>query len=139
MKLARSLSLLLLFSISTACSSNPDPQVNPQTPEEKPPEPITLKVTPQISMAGFQGATIRIDYRIARHPDNRSYRLTVGDEGSEIYGHERSLDGERERVQFNPIFIDNLYEGSYKAVLTLTRSEGGVEKKYIATKTFSVQ
>lgn len=135
MKLARSLSLFLLFSISTACSSNPKPQV---APEEKPPEPVFLKIYPPNSLAGINGATIWIDYRIYPHPDNRSYMVRWGDEGGEWGGTGRSLEGENEPYVFPRVWVERLYEGQYEVRLTLTRVENGREKEYRALAKFSV-
>lgn len=139
MKLARSLSLFLLFSTSIACSSNPKPQVNPLSPEEKLPEPITLRVFPPTSFAGVSGATVWIDYRIARHPDNRSYFINWGDEGGEWGGTGRSLEGDEEPYVFPRIFVQYLYEGRYEVRLTLKRIENGRAKEYRAIAKFSVQ
>jgi len=135
MKLARSLSLFLLFSISTACSSNPKPQVGP---EEKPPEPITLKVYPTNSFAGTNGTTIRIEYRIAPHPGNRSYWISWSDEGGEWGGTGRSLDGDNEPYVFPQVFVSYLYAGQYEVRLILTRIENGKEKEYRAIQKFTV-
>lgn len=139
MKLARSLSLFLLFSISIGCSSNPKPQVFPLSPtEEKPPEPIILRIFPLTSLAGINGATVWIDYRIARHPDNRSYWISWSDEGGEWGGMGRSMEGESEPYIFPRIFVDNLYEGNYTVVLILTRIENSRGKEYKALAKFSV-
>ena len=138
MKLARSLSLFLLFSISIACGSNPEPQVDPQSPEERPPEPATIQASPSHSLAGISGATVRITYRIPRHPDNRRFRISWGDEGGEWGATEKSLDGENSPVAFDPFSIHYLGPGSYTVTLTLIRIENGKEKEYREIQKFTV-
>ncbi len=97
---------------------------------------IQLKVYPQV-VSSING-TVRIDYRIPRNPDNRSYSIVVRDDVSEIAVHEASLDGEYEKVVFNPIWIDHLEAGNYKVIGTLVRNQDGKEKEYYATETFTV-
>lgn len=139
MKLARSVPLFLLFSISIACSLNPKPQVTPgYYKEESPPEPVTLRVYPPFSPAGAKGATVSVVYAIARHPDNKSYWLFWSDEIGEVGGKGKSLEGENELYTFPQILVDKLYRGDYTVVLILTRIENGVEKKYRAIAKFSV-
>ena len=133
MKLARLLSLFLLFSIS--CSSNPKPQM---APEEKPPEPTTIQASPSHALAGVVGATVRITYRIPRHPDNRRFRISWGDEGGEWGATEKSLDGADSPVAFDPFYINYLEPGSYTVTLTLIRSENGRERTYRAVARFTV-
>lgn len=128
--------LVLLFAIG--CSSNPKPQVTPLSPEEKPPEPVTLRVFPPNSLAGISGATIWIDYKITRHPDNRNYMVKWGDEGGEWGGTGRNLDGDNEPYTFPRIFVADLYAGQYEVRLTLIRIENGREKEYRALAKFSV-
>ncbi|MBI2068909.1 MAG: hypothetical protein HYT67_02310 [Candidatus Yanofskybacteria bacterium] len=134
---AKLLLLLLLFTIG--CSSNPKLQVTPRSPgEEKPPEPVALKVFPLISFAGISEVTIRIDYRIAPHPGNRSYWISWSDEGGEWGGTGRSLDGDNEPYVFPQVFVSYLYAGQYEIRLTLTRIENGKEKEYRAIQKFTV-
>ena len=135
---ARLLFLCSFFSISIACSSNPKPQMNPLSPEERPPEPVTLKVYPLTSFEGTNGATVWIDYKIARHPDNRIYFISWGDELGELGGTGRNLDGDKEPYTFPRIFIQYLYQGRYEIRLTLTRIENGRAKEYRASAKFSV-
>ena len=135
MKLVRSLSLFLLFSISTACGSNPKPQVDPQAPEEKPPEPIVLRVYPEVCLAQCD---IRIEWRIPRNPNNRNYEIVLKEDTIEISRHSKSLDGENETAAFPPIYIRGLYGGEYSVEAILTRIEGGQEKEYRSVKKVKV-
>ena len=139
MRTARLLFLYLFFSISIACSSNPKPQTNPLSPEGKPPEPITLKVYPLNSFEGTNGATVWVDYKIARHPGNRSYFINWGDELGELGGTGRSLDGDKEPYTFPRMFVQYLYQGRYEIRLILIQIEDGRAKEYRASEKFSVQ
>ena len=139
MRTARLLFLYLFFSISIACSSNPRPQTTPQSPEEaKPPNPITLRVFPPFSVAMLDGATVKVTFRIERHPDNRRYYIVWSDKVSELGRSGKALNGENEQAVFNPIFLARLYEGQYEVRLVLTRIENGEEKQYIAIERFQV-
>jgi hypothetical protein len=77
----RALFPLTALLFITACASNPKPQTAPGLQEEKPPEKATINVYPRNSVAGIRGTTVRIEFRIERHPDNRSFLLEWGDEG----------------------------------------------------------
>lgn len=126
---------MLLFAI--ACASNPKPQTSPGQPESKP-ESI-IKVTPQISMAGLGGATVVIEYRIARHPDNRAYSVSWKDGGGPLGATGRSLNGENEPYVFPRIMVDHLHADDYEAKLTVMRIENGQEKEYTTSQRFTVQ
>ncbi len=127
----------LLFSI--ACSSNLRPQITPQVIQEYPPKPVTLKIYPEMSLAGFKGATVRVEYRIARSPDNRSYSISWGDGGGQWGGTGKSLDGNDEPYVFPEIWIKELFEGQYEVCLTVVRIENGQEKEYHTVKKFFVR
>ena len=100
----KALSVALLFAIG--CGSNPKPQVTPQIPEEKQPEPATIRVFPTHTLAaGVSGATVRVTYRIPRHLDNRRFRISWRDEGGEWGSTEKSLDGVDSPIAFNPFQI----------------------------------
>ena len=91
-----------------------------------------------MSAAGPRGATVQIAYTIARHPDNRRYYISWGDEYGPWGGKGESLNGTNAQVVFPHIFIDRLYEGNYTVVLQLTRIENGEEKEFVALARFSV-
>jgi hypothetical protein len=134
----KALLLVAALLFTTACASNPKPQTAPEPPEERPEESV-VKVYPLNSLAGISGATVWIDYKIARHPDNRSYMVRWGDEGGLWGGTGRNLEGENEPYTFPRIFVDQLYVGSYEARLTVVRSENGKDKEYHTVQRFTVQ
>lgn len=142
-----------MLLLTTACASNPRPQTAPQSPtefldgyarqettpgEERPPEPVTIGVFPTNSLAGISGATVRISYRIPRHPDNRRFRISWGDEGGEWGATEKSLDGADSPIAFDPFYINYLEPGSYTVTLTLIRMGEGGERTHRAVARFTV-
>lgn len=136
---SRAVFLVAMLFLTTACASNPKPQTVPGMPKEvKPPEPATISVYPGISAAGIKGATVRVEYRIERHPDNRSFYMNWADESGDWGGTGRSLDGENSEAAFNPIFLDRLYPGNYTVTLTLVRSENGKRREIRVRATFTI-
>ncbi len=130
---------VLLFVTCAACASNPKTNFQKDPFRDKPPEPVFVKVYPEVSIAGLFGTTVRIDYRIARNPDNRSFRLTWGDEDGLIGSTGKSLNGENELYAFPPVFVEHLYPGSYQTVLSVLRIENGKEKEYRASHKFLIK
>lgn len=104
-------------------------------PEEKPPEPIVLRVYPEVCLAP---CSIRIEWRIPRHSNNRNYAIVLKEDAIEINSHSKSMDGENERAAFSPIYIEGLGGGEYSVEAVLTRIENGKEKEYKSVKKIRV-
>ncbi len=88
--------------------------------------PIDLKVTPMICLAPCD---VRLDVRIASHPDNRWWVLEV--DGPIFRGSKYQLDGMGAPIQQRSIEMKGLPEGEYEVKAILYRIEGEVNRRRV--------
>lgn len=83
--------------------------------DDKPPPPIKLDVYPRMVIAGMTTADIRVNWRIARHPDNRSWSFVMQSDAGDFQLSQGQVDGEDGPVTF-PICIEKNIRPCYRHV-----------------------
>lgn len=64
-------------------------------------EQITLSIYPKVAVASSQKrATIRVEWRIPRHPDNRRWAFGYQSDNGEASSSQASMNGENEQAVF---------------------------------------
>ena len=64
-------------------------------PTEGQVKPIVLNIYPKVAVASqFQRTTIRIEWRIARHPDNRQWAFSYTSDNGDLSSSQGQIDGD---------------------------------------------
>jgi len=71
-------------------------------------QPITIDIYPRVVSAGVKTAEVKVEWRIARHPDNIGYSFVMAGVNGAYSFTSGQLDGENDQVTFPTCTEDNL-------------------------------